>query len=769
MAPGVESHLQNDFRHHWQASRLPAQSRQTLTNRFLYEDTSSSALGGGPPARSSGVLLRRFLAAWVLFLVGLGLTAAAFSATRSWVNSAARNRFETETQDIQEDIDTYFENLVSRLQTLNDRAFNDPDLSKLDWYRQLYAVDIKAEFPAVSMCGFAEIVRPEELPAHLQRWGAKYAGQYRIHPEMPAAARNPAFMELTNSVMPLVMGDFGTPGPAPISHSDFLGRDLFAIGTSNQFESSLAHRVRGTAGDKPRSFAMAALRPLFPPVDERDIPIGIPVKWAKPPPHGDNRRGSIIATVSLRRIFSGRFSKQAPDFGVRIAVGFQNTDILLTSFESADLWPQTKPDAISWMNSGTNIALYQSRLHFDFWTTPDFDRNNHRHAPWIVALGGLAFTLLMSGFVVAQVKARIKEESISEGLRISQRELEANRGLLQRVLDNDPAKIYVRDENGRMLVANRSIAELYGISPEQIVAANNRMVETGVYPSGVREFMDRDFEVIRSGQTTVTEERHTHANGQTHWFLAVRVPIRSPDGAPQLLCISTEITGLKQGEQSLKASQAKLEMAMKERARISRDLHDNTMQELYALGLELAQTRTWIGRDPARADSELARGLMALQSVLAELRQYVLELEPESWQGKSIQTALENLVARLRRATPLVFHLQLDPDVDSLSPRAAIHVLQLVRESLSNALRHAEAQNVWIELHREALTNGSSWILLVRDDGRGFFAAEKAGGSGRGLRNFRERAAELDGHCEIHSAPGAGTRIIIRFPQAPAQ
>jgi PAS domain S-box-containing protein len=714
-------------------------------------------------------LLRRYLAAWVLFLVGLGLTAAAFSATRSWVTSAARNRFETETQDIQGDIDTYFENLVSRLQTLNDRSFHDPDLSGVDWYRQLFAVDIKAEFPAVSMCGFAEIVRPGDLPAHLQRWGAKYAGQYRIHPEMPVAARNTAFADLTNCAMPLVMGDFGLPGPAPISHADFLGRDLFAIGTSNQFESSLAHRVRGTAGDKPRSFAMAALRPLFPPVEERDIPIGIPVKWAKPPPHGDNRRGSIIATVSLRRIFSGRFSKQPPDVGMRIAVGFQNTDILLTSFESTDLWPQTKPETVSWMNSGTNVALYQSRLHFDFWTTPDFDRNNHRHAPWIVALGGLAFTLLMSGFVVAQVKARIKEESISEGLRISQRELEANRGLLQRVLDNDPAKIYVRDEDGRMLVANRSIAELYGISPEQVVAANNRMVETGVYPSGVREFIDRDFDVIRSGQTTVTEECHTHANGQTHWFLAVRVPIRSADGARQVLCISTEITRLKQSEQSLKASQAKLEMAMKERARISRDLHDSTMQELYALGLELAQTRTWIERDPAKADMELSRGLTALQSVLTELRQYVLELEPESWQGKSIQTALENLVARLRRATPLVFRLQLDPDADSLPPRAAIHVLQLVRESLSNALRHAEAQNVWIELHREDLANAgtSTWTLFIRDDGRGFVPEEKTGGSGRGLRNFRERAAELDGHCEINSAPGAGTRIIIRFPQPP--
>jgi signal transduction histidine kinase len=245
--------------------------------------------------------------------------------------------------------------------------------------------------------------------------------------------------------------------------------------------------------------------------------------------------------------------------------------------------------------------------------------------------------------------------------------------------------------------------------------------------------------------------------------------------------------------ENLRGLNAELAAVTKERARLSRDLHDGTIQNLYALGLELGQARLLVTGDPARAEAELGRTLTTLQAAIMELRQFVLELEPEAWQGQSVRSALEALVARLRRTTALEFHLSILSAAEALPAKTAIQVLQLVREGLSNVLRHAEARQVWVELRRggrreaanglpgtqlagsvlvsqrplpSAPTGGEGdWTLEIRDDGRGFDVAAQATNGGRGLRSFRERAAELGGRCEIRSTPGAGTRVIVIFPQ----
>ncbi len=247
--------------------------------------------------------------------------------------------------------------------------------------------------------------------------------------------------------------------------------------------------------------------------------------------------------------------------------------------------------------------------------------------------------------------------------------------------------------------------------------------------------------------------------------------------------------------ENLRGLNAELAAATKERARLSRDLHDGTIQNLYAVGLELGQARALIKADPPRAEAELGHTLTTLQAAITELRQFVLELEPEAWQGQTVRNALDSLLARLRRTTALEFHLSISPVADALPAKTAIHVLQLVREGLSNVLRHADARNVWVELGRSGrreeahdllgtqvagtvmgsqslLTSApiggeGAWTLEIRDDGRGFDVPTKAGNGGRGLRNFLERAAELGGRCEVRSAAGTGSRIMVTFPQPP--
>ena len=121
---------------------------------------------------------------------------------------------------------------------------------------------------------------------------------------------------------------------------------------------------------------------------------------------------------------------------------------------------------------------------------------------------------------------------------------------------------------------------------------------------------------------------------------------------------------------------------------------------------------------------------------------------------------------RSRRTTETEFDLRLDAATDTLSPRAGVQLINIVREGISNALRHAKATRITISLERIPQTEGQAgrWNLQVTDDGGGF-DVKRGNGHGNGLRNLASRAAELGGKCYIQSAPGTGTRVTVEFSQ----
>jgi signal transduction histidine kinase len=86
----------------------------------------------------------------------------------------------------------------------------------------------------------------------------------------------------------------------------------------------------------------------------------------------------------------------------------------------------------------------------------------------------------------------------------------------------------------------------------------------------------------------------------------------------------------------------------------------------------------------------------------------------------------------------------------------------IVKEALNNVVRHAQASEVCLQI----LITPAAFDLLIADNGRGI---ERRAGetTGDGLRNMRQRAQELDAQFQIESAPGAGTKIFVRYPWPP--
>lgn len=211
----------------------------------------------------------------------------------------------------------------------------------------------------------------------------------------------------------------------------------------------------------------------------------------------------------------------------------------------------------------------------------------------------------------------------------------------------------------------------------------------------------------------------------------------------------------------LGAAHAELDRLSRERARLSRDLHDGTIQNLYAVGLHLRHARHHATGAAPNCHEGIEDSQRLVQDTIVELRHFLMSLQEMPSSVESFSQAAEELLSRLRRTIPVEFPLEVDPAADGLPPRVAVQLVQVVREAVSNALRHGDPRRISVRLM--PLTATRQVRLEVQDDGTGFVPAQ-ATNAGFGLRSLRERAMELGGTLTVESAPGSGTTIRLDFP-----
>lgn len=213
---------------------------------------------------------------------------------------------------------------------------------------------------------------------------------------------------------------------------------------------------------------------------------------------------------------------------------------------------------------------------------------------------------------------------------------------------------------------------------------------------------------------------------------------------------------------ALQESEARLLLSIELRARLARDLHDGIIQSIYAAGLGLESLPRLRANDPAAADKRLASCQQMLNETLWQIRNFIGALEPESDRRQTTSQSIATLAASLQalQSVPIAFDID-QAAAARMGPTQELQLLQMLRELLSNALRHSGAQQIRVSLRGQPGAPNTI-ELIVTDDGVGFDPAQDSG-SGRGLRNLAARAREIDGQFEITSSIGKGTRIAVVF------
>lgn len=230
------------------------------------------------------------------------------------------------------------------------------------------------------------------------------------------------------------------------------------------------------------------------------------------------------------------------------------------------------------------------------------------------------------------------------------------------------------------------------------------------------------------------------------------------DGPEELVMIATAVEAMRDsivsGTRDLAEARERLALS-DERDRVAADLHDHSIQRLFGLGLQMSAT---VARHPELGPT-LQPMIDETDEAIKELRRVVFDLghRPSSGSLDAGIHAVAGDSVRFLGFSPRV-DVELPPGFTP-SPQMADEVLAVLRESLSNVARHAQANHVDVNVSAD----GGQLCLVVVDNGVG---VSGGGGRGNGISNIKARAARLGGTAVVEAGAEGGTRVEWRVPMS---
>ena len=192
---------------------------------------------------------------------------------------------------------------------------------------------------------------------------------------------------------------------------------------------------------------------------------------------------------------------------------------------------------------------------------------------------------------------------------------------------------------------------------------------------------------------------------------------------------------------------------LEDRDRIAHDLHDLVIQRLFATGMSLQGSLTWVTHPEARR--RVQKAVNQLDQTVLEIRTSIFDLQADLG-DTGLRRRLLDIVAELTEGAELTPAVRMSGTIDNLVPDyIGEHAQAVVRETVSNALRHARATELTLTVEA-----GDALVISMVDNGGGMPPQVARSG----LRNLEERALSLGGGLTIADEPGGGTRVTWQVP-----
>ena len=338
----------------------------------------------------------------------------------------------------------------------------------------------------------------------------------------------------------------------------------------------------------------------------------------------------------------------------------------------------------------------------------------------------------------ARMAAEMMRAMMEAGLRRSEERL-------NRFVANAPVGLVILGKNKRVICANKALCQLTGYSEEEIIG---KTYELYTHPHDLAANLALTDEFYRGLRSEYTyEKRYIRKSGEIIWVSVKATGVELPEHqGPLLLAVVQDVT-----EQKL---------AAEEREQLSRDLHDNILQSLYAVGMQLEAGKMATRQSSRRLHTHINTAIDHLNRLMIEVRQFIALLTQRTTPRYDLKLAMRLLVASLstgRHVAPKL-HIQ-NSTLRLLLPEEGEQLLNIAREALSNSVRHSEATSCMVRLTH----NKQGIRLAIEDDGIGISTSRPPLHS-HGLSNMAARARKIHAYFKIESTPGKGTRVIVKLP-----
>lgn len=327
----------------------------------------------------------------------------------------------------------------------------------------------------------------------------------------------------------------------------------------------------------------------------------------------------------------------------------------------------------------------------------------------------------------------------------------------QAIFESSPDGILLVDAEGVIRHANPMAERLFGYDLDELAG----LPVEALVPPGARESHagHRAQYARTSAQRPMgigMQLRAVRKGGVEFPVEISLAPLEAADGSEWTVATVRDVSLQKRlrdfGTGALRASED-------ERARIARDLHDDTAQRLATILVRLRLVER--GIDDEEILSRIDELRTALQDTADGVRRIARGLRPPELEDAGLESALRSHARLLREGRGVDVLLDVHPVDELLTPDGKLILYRIVQEALNNVVRHAGVPQARVTIRAE----DDHIVGVVEDQGTGFFPQHLAlQGRGLGLLGMQERAVMLGGHVSVESLPGQGTRVRFSVP-----
>jgi PAS domain S-box-containing protein len=368
--------------------------------------------------------------------------------------------------------------------------------------------------------------------------------------------------------------------------------------------------------------------------------------------------------------------------------------------------------------------------------------------------------------VIESVSGLLRREGEPYGVIVMIRDITARKRMERRLLEREKTframaeqssdGILIADGDGKYVYANAGAGEITGYAEAELL----EMHQTDLVHAREMPFL---------AERAEQRQRGVHLSRQFESTFVGKggrlIPVEIVEAKTQWHDRDTVQTIFRDiGERKrLKSYVLEVTRALEEeRKRIARELHDDTIQSLAALALDIqgviktSRAGGTAGDTAARLEDLRQR----LSDVADGVRRYTYQLRPAVLDQMGLIAALEQITGEMQAESGVIGQLEVTGEERRLSAELELALFRIVQEALQNVRKHARARRVWVRVNfSETGVN-----LEVNDNGRGFQVPqiEDLTAQGKlGLLGMQERVSQFGGRLKVISQPGQGTTLSI--------